>query len=79
MEYVGLTVISKRLLALLCTHAKSTLPLDVWMVLHVCTVKMIDFNKIKELVLGSSPLNSGKAPQKLLLLGKFELAVIGNT
>ena len=47
MEYVGLTVRSKRLLALLCTHVKSTLPRDVWMVLNVCTVKMIEINKIK--------------------------------
>ena len=52
MEYVGLTVRSKRLLALLCTHVKSTLPCDVWMVLNVCTVKMIEINKIKELRLG---------------------------
>ena len=31
MEYIGLTVRNKRLLALLCTHDKSTLPCDVWM------------------------------------------------
>ena len=54
MEYVGVTVRSKRLLALLCTHVKSTLPRDVWMVLNVCTVKLIDINKIKKLRLGSS-------------------------
>ena len=47
MEYLGLNVRSKRLLALLCTHVKSSLPRDVWMVLNVCTVKMIDINKIK--------------------------------
>ena len=28
------------------------MPHDVWMVLNVCTVKMIDINKIKELQLG---------------------------
>ena len=33
LKYVGLTVRSKRLLALLCTHVKSILPFDVWMVL----------------------------------------------
>ena len=48
MENVGLTVRSLRLLALLCTHVKSTLPCDVWKVLNVCTVKMIDINKIKK-------------------------------
>ena len=54
MEYVGLTVRGKRLHALLCTHDKSTLPRDVWMVLNVCSVKMIDINKKKELRLGPS-------------------------
>ena len=49
MEYVGLTIRSKRLLTLLCT-----LPRDVWMVLNVCTVKMIEINKIKELRLGTT-------------------------
>ena len=44
---VGLTERSKRLLALLCAHVKSTLPCDLWMVLNVCTVRMIDINKIK--------------------------------
>ena len=52
MEYVGLTVRGKRLHALLCTHDKSTLPRDVWMVLNVCTVKIIDIKKTKELRLG---------------------------
>ena len=47
-----MTVRSKRLLTLLCTHVKSTLPRDVWMLLNVCTVKMIEINKIKELLLG---------------------------
>ena len=47
MEYIGLTVRSKRLLALLGTHVKSTLPCDLWMVLNVCTVRMIDIIKIK--------------------------------
>ena len=46
-----MTVRSKRLLALLYTHVKSTLPRDVWMVLNVCNVKMIDIKKIKELQL----------------------------
>ena len=46
--------------ALLCTHVKSTLPRDVWMVLNVCTVKMIDTNKIKELRLEST-FNNKKA------------------
>ena len=45
MEYVGMTVKSKRLLALLCTHVKSTLPRDMWMLLNVCTVKMIDLKR----------------------------------
>ena len=39
--------VDKRLLALLCTHVKSTLPHNVWVVLNVCPVKMIDINKIK--------------------------------
>ena len=51
-QYVGLTVRSKRLLALPCTHVKSTPPRDVWMILNVCTVKMIEINEIKVLRLG---------------------------
>ena len=50
VSYCYLLHLSKRLLALLCTHVKSTLPCDVWMVLN--TVIMIDTNKIKELRLG---------------------------
>ena len=49
MKFIGLTVRSKRLLALLCTHVKSTLPRDLWMVLNVCTVKMIEINLKKNI------------------------------
>ena len=37
-----------------CTHVKSTLPHDVWVVLNVCIVKIIDINKIKRAPIGAN-------------------------
>ena len=37
-----------------CTHVKSTLPHDVWVVLNVCTVKIIVINKIKRASIGAN-------------------------
>ena len=62
MESVGLTVRSKRLLALLCTHVKSTPPCDMWMVLNVCAVKMIEINKIKKRILSRGSVFHQKVP-----------------
>ena len=58
---------------LLCTHVKSTLARDVWMVLNVCTVKMIDISKIKELRLG--PTLKKKYYQRLSLSIGWETLV----